>query len=1665
LAIASGDIVLEGTLLEAKTAKLSSARNLTLVESQLGTTSDMTLVAKDSVRIQDSIDRPFVAASGGNLLIQGNEQVNIFALNHPESGLASGKDLVLRSPNPVIGDARYWSGGNFRIETLNGKLGNLTSPNDPIIRTAGDVLINGYSGASLHILAGGKVEIPLGIIITGADAENGLVERVSLSNGETVSVNGRIQPTLDIRAGVAPDAIGTPFLVGDGSFFPPFEFPVTPSSADISIGQVIMEAPNGLVLLTNQYSPNASLPGGDITVGTIEGNKTDIILDARRNIPLTNSLLDTTLGTSQAGDLTLLARDRISLINSDLQTGTSLGPIKSGNIEIQARQLVLDDSEIFAVNSSDRKGGSLTVNTSEFVQLIGDSTMSSGTLRQGSAGDISIATGRLHMQDRAEIATVTSGQGNGGNLTIDASEFVKLTGDSLMGTIASSRGDAGDLTITTPELLIQNGALVLTLTDSTGQGGNLTVNASQAVQVLGTSANGQSPSTLSTVAAGTGDAGDLTITTPKLLVQNGALVSTRTERTGQGGNLTVDASQAVQLLGTSANGQSPSTLRTETEGTGDAEDLTITTPQLLIQDGALVSTLHDGEGEGGNLTVDASQAVQVLGTSADGQLPSRLTTGTEGTGKSGDAIVDTKRLLVRDGAEITTTTGNEGDAGNLTVNASESVLLVDSDLTAATAGTGDAGNLTVVTPELLLQDNASISTGAVEEGLGGKLTIDASESVRLSDSIISTGTVGKAKAGDLSITTGQLLLENGSTIATSTLGGEAAGGKLTINASELIQLSGISSDGTTSALRSETGGNGRAGDMLLKTERLELQERAIISTVARSDEDGKNLTGGAGNLTINTGQLLVRGAFITTSTDGKGDGGNLTINASDLVRLSDNSFLNTSTDGLGNAGNLTINTGQLIQDESPISTGSNSEGVGGTVTINATEFVRLNSSFITTGTTELGRAGDVNINTRQLVLQGDRPGITTNTKSEGNGGNITVNASESVQASNGSLNTSANGRGKAGNVEINTRQLLFQDGALIFTSTANEGEGGSITINASESVRLSGTFANGRSPGGLSTSTSGKGNAGNVRITTRQLLVRDGSSIFTNTSDEGNAGSLTIDASESVRLIGTSENNRIPSRLTTITGGTGNAGNVSITTEQLLIRDGASILTSTTNEGDAGNLTINADRSVRLLGTSASDPSNLSTETTSQGRAGNLTVNTEQLLIQDGAIVSTSTGGKGDGGTLTVNADRSVKLMGTSADGRFSSTLASLTLAAGDAGKVLINTQQLLVRDGAFISTTTQGTGAGGALRANAFELVQISNGNLVAEAQGEGNAGNITLTTNRLLVRDEGIISTATRDGIGGTVNIKANRLEVNNGGALVTRTFGSQDAGDIILEIGESATLTGSNSGLFADTTRESSGNGGSIFIDPRTVNITDGATISVNSQGDGIGGNIQIEADSLTLNNGTITAQTASTQGGNITLNVQDLLFLRNGSQISTTAGTAEEFGNGGIIRINAGSIVAIPQENSDITANAFRGDGGRVIINTESIFGIDFRQQLTPLSDITASSTAGTPGEVIINTSGIEPTRGLENLTEERINVEVAQGCRVGGTARGRISFYNVGRGGLPPSPDDLFNSPPTQEWLSLESQENRTNQLKTKPSFSQQPNNTVASGLIFSCQVR
>jgi filamentous hemagglutinin family protein len=444
-----------------------------------------------------------------------------------------------------------------------------------------------------------------------------------------------------------------------------------------------------------------------------------------------------------------------------------------------------------------------------------------------------------------------------------------------------------------------------------------------------------------------------------------------------------------------------------------------------------------------------------------------------------------------------------------------------------------------------------------------------------------------------------------------------------------------------------------------------------------------------------------------------------------------------------------------------------------------------------------------------------------------------------------------------------------------------------------------------------------------------------------------------------------------------------------------------------------------------------SDESKVSANTLGNRNGQGIFIQAVRLTIQGGSQVSATTSGNGKGGIIDINASDSVELIGTSADGQKPSKLASdVKDAGGDAGNLTITTQQLLVRDGARISASGSGTGQGGSINVYATDLVELSgtapsdrrpSGLSVQTSRGNGKGGNLTITTRQLIIRNGAEVSAATFGaGLGGNVEVNASEsvelMGTSANGKLRSRLFaGTGNPSDVIRD----GDAPSDNSNLPAFST----GDGGSLTVKTQWLTVRDRGQISVGSQGFGKAGELEIDSGSILLDNGaTLNAQTASGDGGNIKLRVQDLLLLRRNSNISTTAGTAQAGGDGGNMDINAKFIVGVPAENSDITANAFKGRGGNINIITSGIFGTQLRSRPTSKSDITASSDFGVNGTVQINTLDVDPSRGLTTLPAELVDASglVAQTCPAGGS-KAKSSFTVTGNGGLPDNPSETRSS--------------------------------------------
>jgi filamentous hemagglutinin family protein len=617
---------------------------------------------------------------------------------------------------------------------------------------------------------------------------------------------------------------------------------------------------------------------------------------------------------------------------------------------------------------------------------------------------------------------------------------------------------------------------------------------------------------------------------------------------------------------------------------------------------------------------------------------------------------------------------------------------------------------------------------------------------------------------------------------------------------------------------------------------------------------------------------------------------------------------------------------------------------------------------------------------------------------------------------------------RGGDIQLAGGNIRLTEGSAVLSLTREAEPGGNLSVTAAEAIEITGS-PDGQ-PSGFLLETIGEGDGGNLQISARNLLLRDGGQATTSTLGNGRAGNVRVDVSESIEAVGTTPAGE-PSGLFAQTRSAGAAGNLTINTGRLFVSDGALVSTTAVGSGNAGNLAVNASESVEVIGIDTpgnSQPSGLSSSTEGEGVGGELRIETKRLILRDGGQVFTSTSGAGKAGDLQVNTSESIVISGGN-EGRSGIFTQVESMATGDGGNLTVATRQLIVRDGAQIGSGTKNVGQGGNVAVTARDSVELrgtsSNGfssgifTQVDRETATGNGGNVTVETRQLRVFDGAQISAGTRGiGRGGNVTVKASESVELSG---VSGTLDSE-------------TNRPFTSGLFART--RGSGNAGGVNIFTDRLTVRNGAEAAVDARsGGGDAGNLEIRSREIRLlDRGVLTAETAIGEGGNIRINAS-AIGMRGNSRISTSAGTSDAPGNGGNINIKTDTLAGV--RNSDISANSFEGAGGRIEINAQAVLGFqtptrqdlaaqfgtdnltDFDPQNLSSSDITAISLTNPnlSGTVEINTPDIDPSSGLIAVPQPGVTAIIQNPCSRGN----RSSFVNVGRGGVRPTPREIVSN--------------------------------------------
>jgi filamentous hemagglutinin family protein len=636
-----------------------------------------------------------------------------------------------------------------------------------------------------------------------------------------------------------------------------------------------------------------------------------------------------------------------------------------------------------------------------------------------------------------------------------------------------------------------------------------------------------------------------------------------------------------------------------------------------------------------------------------------------------------------------------------------------------------------------------------------------------------------------------------------------------------------------------------------------------------------------------------------------------------------------------------------------------------------------------------------------------------NVRSDDNGG-IAVNAQNlSLTGDSNLLAGIAEGLGsaksRAGDINLNILGTVTLDKNSLISNTLRKGSvgtGGNVDVNTNSLFLANGSTI-------ASVNDEATGNAGDINIkATNSISVIDRSVIQTDTYGLGDAGNINLESANgtiSFVGVGTGVSTAVQEKAIGQSGDLNiSARNLTLTTKGDSSAIGAFLQTSTSGQGNAGNITIQVDDTINFDGSISG--ASTSVRKNAIGQGGDINIQARSLSITNGATVLAGTSGQGDAGNINITASDSLVVSGTArfptlADGSaggFASLLYTATDggASGQAGNIQIDTNNLQVTDGGVLSGRSRSEFPGGNITVNAKTLELAGGGQILTTAFRQGTAGDITLN-------------------VSGNINISGSDPKFAERLNSVVQEFGEAEAESRIDSVR-------AESGIYANTRPDSTGDSGSIALNARQLNISDNGEISVASEGNGDGGNIAIRS--------------------------QERLTLRNNSQISATAGIEGAGGDGGNITIDTDFLIASPLEDSDIVTKAFEGNGGNINIAAQSIFGIEQRTASdgNRTNDIDASSEFGLSGTVEINTPDVDPNRDLVKLPTQPIEKEVVQACAPS-DVKEQSEFVIKGSGGLPPSPEDSLDSDALEvDWVSRQPLSNSSKINSVSNSVSAKP---------------
>jgi len=921
----------------------------------------------------------------------------------------------------------------------------------------------------------------------------------------------------------------------------------------------------------------------------------------------------------------------------------------------------------------------------------------------------------------------------GSNINVSGTNTVSIRG----GQFVLSVNDAVLTTYQTaglPETIsLSPGSSIVTSNSGADPGADVQLIASN-IQMAGAS--------IQSLTTGDGSGGGISINGQVIMVTGGAQIASTSLAAGDGSPISLNASDGITV-------DNFSSISSSALSDGHAGNIHLSARNVTLDSGFILTTAS-GNAAGGNLSITASEAVELR----NGSL---LFSSTDSTQRGGDVVIQGTTVAVRDGSFILSDTQGAGHGGNITIHATESLLITspaDSEspstiMSTAELNSSNGGAVDLSASSISIGDSGAVITQAAGSARGGNITLRAENDLTMTNTaMIESSTAGSGPSGAIAISAGGTLSLVGNFDATTS--------------SRIVNRSAsfLNDAGANSGISME------AGTLLLKD-----GARIISDTV--------NATGGDVTILAHESVQLSDGSRISI-VNTLDNIGSLSISAPSITIDGQGTGLNTRTIGSGNAGDISLNAtaGNIVLSggSDVVASTEQSDGRGGTITANATGSVMISGgSSLQSNSFRPGPSGSILVTAGDTVSISDPgSGLFTEARGSGSGGAVLVKSNQ-IQVTDGAIiSAKSMGSGAAGNVTIegaaSPAQSVLIDGAGsgIVTTTSSTGAGGNISISAQTFTLQNGGTLSAKTSGTAVTATGG-----DITVRANQVEIKDGGVMTAQSTGVGDAGNITVQGlaspAQSIRVAG------VDSGLFTETRGTGTGGNITTWANEVRLTDHATVSSKTTSSGNAGNILVKADTfrmeggatitaastgsgnagTVTIQGTNS--PANsvviegtgtgIFTDTQDSGKGGDITIETKTLTMQNGGTISAATSGLDEaatGGNVRITASQSVDL-------RNNASISARSTGEADAGNITINAGNRFEARNSSMTTKSENAG-GGNIEINALDQFRLVNSHVNASAFLDG--GNITIDPNVVVLQHSQILAQAIQ-GAGGNITI----------------------------------------------------------------------------------------------------------------------------------------------------------------------------------------------------------------------------------------------------------------------------------------------------------------------